>query len=49
MVTVTCDLWLCAPYSEILFEHGQRLVTGTTTFVEFLYTPSLISPMNVTS
>ena len=29
-VTVTCERWLCAPRSEIFFEHGHRLVTGTT-------------------
>ncbi len=28
---VTCERWLCAPRSEIFFEHGHRLVTGTTT------------------
>ena len=28
---VTCERWLCAPYAEIFFEHGHRLVTGTTT------------------
>ncbi|CPN91558.1 Uncharacterised protein [Bordetella pertussis] len=27
--TVTCERWLCAPYSEMAFEHGHRLVTGT--------------------
>jgi hypothetical protein len=32
-VTVTCERWLWAPYSEIFFEHGHRLVTGTTTFM----------------
>ena len=29
--TVTCERWLCAPYSEMAFEQGQRLVTGTCT------------------
>jgi GTP cyclohydrolase I len=24
---------IVSPYFEILFEHGQRLVTGTTTFI----------------
>jgi len=28
---VMCERWLCAPRSEIFFEHGHRLVTGTTT------------------
>ena len=48
-VTVTCERWLWAPYSEIFLEHGQRLVTGTTTFIVKWYSPSQMSPMNVTS
>jgi hypothetical protein len=32
-VTVTWERWLWAPRSEIFFEQGQRLVTGTTTLM----------------
>ena len=28
---VTVERWLCAPYSEISFEHGHSDVTGTAT------------------
>ena len=30
-VIVTVERWLCAPYSEISFEHGHSDVTGTAT------------------
>ncbi len=33
-VTVTCERWLWAPRSEIFFEQGHRLVTGTTTLTD---------------
>ena len=48
-VTVTCERWLCAPRSEIYFEQGHRLVTGTTTFMVKLCFFFLISPMKTTS
>ena len=32
-LTVTWERWLWAPYSEIFFEQGHRLVTGTTTLM----------------
>jgi hypothetical protein len=32
-VMVTCERWLWAPRSEIFFEQGHRLVTGTTTLM----------------
>jgi hypothetical protein len=38
-VTVTCERWLWAPYSEIFLEQGQRLVTGTTTLTEVTISP----------
>jgi hypothetical protein len=43
-VTVTCERWLCAPRSEIFFEQGQRLVTGTSTFMVKLCLLLRISP-----
>ena len=39
-----CERWLCAPYSAIFFEHGHRLVTGTTTWIQVCSTPSRTSP-----
>ena len=48
-VTVTCERWLCAPYSEMSLEQGHRLVTGTTTFMVNRYSPCSISPTKVTS
>ena len=35
---------MCAPYSEIFFEHGHRLVTGTTTFMVNSYTVTSLCP-----
>ena len=46
---VTCERWLWAPRSEIFFEHGHRLVTGTSTFSVKVSRPSAISPTKVTS
>ena len=46
---VTWERWLCAPRSEIFFEHGHRLVTGTCTFRVKTSLPSTISPTKVTS
>ena len=40
------ERWLCAPRSEILFEHGHRLVTGTTTFMVNRCSPLRTSPVN---
>jgi hypothetical protein len=48
-VTVTCERWLWAPRSEIFFEQGHRLVTGTTTLTEVAISPWQMSPMKVTS
>ena len=46
---VTCERWLCAPYCEIFFEHGHRLVTGTSTFRNRRVSPLRLSPASVTS
>ena len=45
---VTCERWLCAPYSEMFFEHGHRLVTGTSTFIVTVVTPAFDSARSVT-
>ena len=44
-MTVTCERWLCAPRSEIFFEQGHRLVTGTTTLTVEAISPWQISPV----
>ena len=41
---VTCERWLCAPRSEIFFEQGHRLVTGTTILTQVSVSPWQISP-----
>jgi hypothetical protein len=41
---VTCERWLCAPRSEIFFEHGHRLVTGTIHFTHIWFRHSRVSP-----
>ena len=46
---VMCERWLCAPRSEISFEQGHRLCTGTTTFISKRGRPRSISPTKVTS
>ena len=38
--TVTSERWLWAPYSEISFEHGHRLLTGTATSAHTAVRPS---------
>ena len=43
---VTCERWLCAPRSEIFFEQGHRLVTGTTTLTQVWASPRQISPIS---
>ncbi len=43
---VTCERWLCAPYSEIFLEQGHRLVTGTTTLIHVSALPFFCSPMS---
>jgi hypothetical protein len=49
VVTVTCERWLCAPRSEISFEQGHRLVTGTATLIVTRGASRQISPIKVTS
>jgi hypothetical protein len=46
---VTVDRWLCAPYSEISFEHGHSDVTGTATDTVRTKRPSRSSPVSRTS
>jgi hypothetical protein len=44
------ERWLWAPYSEISFEHGQRLVAGTMTDISNEYLSSSETlPFHVTS
>ena len=45
---VTCERWLCAPYSEMFFEHGHRLVTGTSTCSVTVVMPACASARSVT-
>ena len=46
---VTSERWLCAPYADISFEHGQSDVTGTETPIVFANAPSASSAVNCTS
>ena len=40
---VTRERWLCAPYSEISFEQGHRLFTGTATSAHSAVAPARVS------
>ena len=46
---VMWERWLCAPRSEMRFEQGHRLVTGTTTRIQVSSRPSRISPIRLAS